>query len=206
MTKLHLIIICTFILSGCGSWKYNKSSDDVTFEIRSWNHDPIIKSVKIADAQSFEDLGDGFGKDGQRVYYKGKEIPSANPKTFQVIHQAYSGDDSSIFLFTCKLKDADPRSFQLLEGFWSKDSERVWHGHRLISANAGSFRYLSDSWAIDNFNAYHAVGWASLGCNDTSGIPVKIFDSIDIESFEVIDGFYAKDKNRSYGALSAPNK
>ena len=69
-------------ISGCTSWEYRVTDEDVTFEIRSWNQKPIIKNINMACLVTFEDLGDGYGVDGHRVFYKSNEIPNADPETF----------------------------------------------------------------------------------------------------------------------------
>ncbi len=50
MLRVYLTIVGMLLLSGCTSWKY-KVEDEVKFEIRSWNHDPIIKAVEDADPE-----------------------------------------------------------------------------------------------------------------------------------------------------------
>ena len=40
--------------------------------------------VKGASAQTFEELGEGYGKDAWKVYYRGKELPGASPGSFEV--------------------------------------------------------------------------------------------------------------------------
>ncbi|MCW8193716.1 hypothetical protein F6455_02820 [Proteobacteria bacterium 005FR1] len=193
MLRVYLTIIAIFVLSGCTSWKY-KIDDSVTFEIRSWNHDPIIKEVEGADAETFTKLGEGFGKDKYKVFYKGNEIPGADPATFKQLRWAYSKDISRVYLFTCILDDANPDEFELLGGSWSKDGKHVYHGHQKVDADAASFRFVGNSWAIDKSSAYHALSLVSLGCKANGHLEVKVFQDIDQETFEVIDAFQAKDR------------
>ena len=205
MLKVFLLLVIASGISGCGGWKY-KANGEVAFEIRSWNHDPIIRVVEKADTKSFMDLGEGFGKDKYRVFYKGDEITGASPETFEKIHWAYSKDSNAVYLFTCKLEKAGPETFQLLDGSWSKDSKSVYHGHQLVEADASTFRYVGNNQALDSANAYHALSSVSLGCDDNSHLKVKIFRNIDLETFKVIDGFKAQDKNGAFDALPSPNK
>ena len=192
-------------LSGCGGWQY-KVSDEVTFEIRSWNHDPIIRTVENADPETFQNMDEDFGKDNERVFYKGDEIIGADPATFEQIYWAYSKDSNSVYLFTCKLENASPSTFQVLKGSWSKDSQNVYHGHQQVEADVTSFYFVDNGWALDKSRAYHALTWVSLGCNDSGHLKVKVFENIDPETFEVIDAFTAKDKNGTYDVLPSPNK
>ena len=204
MFRVYIVLIAIFLLSGCGSWKY-KTGEEVTFEIRSWNHDPIIKKVESADPRTFIQMDGGFGKDKERVFYKGDEIIGADSATFKQIHWAYSKDAYGVYLFTCKLKNANPSTFQLLEGSWSKDSKNVYHGHQQVEADVNTFQVLGNNWALDKARAFHALTWVSLGCSDNGPSTVKVFENIDPETFEVINSFNAKDINGVYQALPSPN-
>ncbi len=205
MRRVYLLTMILLLLSGCGSQMY-KINDQVTFEIRSWNHAPIIRDIENADPETFQDLDDGFGKDKERVFYKGKEIIGADPATFQQTQLSYSKDLNNVYLFTCRLDSASPDTFQLLGGAWSKDSNNVYHGHQQVEADAASFRFAENNWALDKSRAYHALRWVPLGCHTNNFLKVKIFENIDPETFEVIDAFKAKDKNGVYNALPSLNK
>jgi len=176
--RISLIVITALLLSACGGWKY-QINDRVTFEIRSWNHDPIIKRVTRADPMTFINMDEGFGKDKLRVFYKGVEINGADPVTFEQIQWAYSKDKYGVYLSTCKLENANPNSFQLLGGSWGKDNQNVYHGHQLIEADATTFKFIGNSWAIDKSNAYHALTWVSLGCSNMSMLKVRVFKNIN---------------------------
>ena len=204
MLRVYLTIVGVLLISGCTSWNY-KVGDEVKFEIRSWNHDPIIKAVEDADPETFMQLGKGYGKDRDRVFYKGNEIPGADPATFEQMQWAYSRDKNGVYLFTCRLEGANPATLRLLEGSWSKDDQYVYHGHQRVEADAASFRFIGDSWAIDNSSAYHALTWISLGCENNGHLQVEVFKDIDRETFEVVDAFKAKDKSGVYDALPSPN-
>ena len=81
MRILFVLLINTFI-SGCTVWDYRVTDEDVTFEVRSWNQETIIKNLDMACLVTFEDIGDGYGVDGHSVFYKGVEITNADPETF----------------------------------------------------------------------------------------------------------------------------
>jgi hypothetical protein len=147
-----LTIVFSMLLSGCGGWNY-KVDEEVIFVIRSWNHDPIIRKVEKADPNTFEQLEEGFGKDGKSVFYKGVEINGADPKTFKHMRWAYSKDKNGVYLFTCKLQSANPETFLLLDGSWGKDNQRVYHGHQPVEADPVTFRFVGKNWAIDKSSA-----------------------------------------------------
>lgn len=81
--RIVFILSIGIFISGCTSLSYRVTDEDVTFEIRTWNQKPIIKNIDMACLVTFEDLGDGYGIDGHSVFYKGNEIPNANPETFE---------------------------------------------------------------------------------------------------------------------------
>ena len=80
--RIVFVFLINIFIFGCTSLEYRVTDEDVTFEIRSWNQKPIIKNIDMACLVTFEDLGDGFGVDGHRVFYKGNEIPNVDPETF----------------------------------------------------------------------------------------------------------------------------
>lgn len=204
--RIVFLILISILVSGCTSWNYRVTNENVAFEIRSWNHDPIIKNVEKADSATFMNLGKGYGADRDRVFYKGNEIPNVDPKTFVHMEWAYSKDSKNVFLHTCQLESANPNEFRILGGSWSKDKENVYHGYELVHADAKSFQFLGNNWAVDKMNAYHALSSVSLGCSSSEHLQVTTFKGTDIESFKVIDGFRAKDKHGEYNALKSPNK
>ena len=194
-------MVSVFYLVGCANITYQISDEDVTFNTRSWNHDPIIKKVKNADPATFRNLNNGYGADKSKVFYKGDEIPEADPTTFKQIKWAYSKDANHVYLHSCLLESANPNEFLILGGSWSKDRKNVYRGRDLIQADVESFRYLGDNWAIDKNNAYHALEGTSLDCVGGEFLKVTRFLNIDIESFVITDGFKAKDKNGKYDVL-----
>lgn len=51
--------------------------------------------IKEADPNSFQNLGNKYGKDKHNVYYNGKQI-NAKTETFQVIGDGFSTDGKKI--------------------------------------------------------------------------------------------------------------
>jgi len=200
--KVLAILVLSFILHGCGGWNYKVINESVKFEISSWNHDPIIKNVENADFSTFISLGNGYGSDKKSVFYKGDEVYKANPKSFHILGNGYSKDSRHVFLWDHPIKSADPNTFVILEGLWSKDNNHVFNAYEKVNADSASFKYLKNSWAVDKDNAYHALSWYP----SLTEPAVIVFKNIDTETFRVIDGFNAKDRNRKYDALKTPNK
>lgn len=140
--RIVFILLISIFISACSSVGYHVTDEDVTFEIRSWNHKPITKNVEMACLITFENIGDGYGVDGHRAFYEGYEISNAYPETFEKLKWGHSKDAKNVYLFTCQLESAKPNEFEILGGSWSKDIESVYHGYHLIHADAKSFHFL----------------------------------------------------------------
>lgn len=203
--RVVFILLISIYISGCTSFGYRVTDEDVFFEMRSWNNEPINNNMAMACSTTFKDLGDGYGVDGHSVFYKGDKIPKADPETFEKLKLGYSKDAQFVYLFTCRVKSAKPNDFTILGGSWAKDNESVYHGDVLIHADAKSFHFLGENWAADNMNAYHALPLVSLECESNNPPQVKTFDNVDAGSFKVIDGSRAKDKRTEYNAFNPLN-
>ena len=205
--KNSALIAISFFLAGCTSWKYNVSEDGVIFRITSWNHDPIEVKVEGADPETFRVKKRGYAIDENSVFYKGVRIDDAEPRSFRMLSDGYAADDVSVYLYRCRLDSADPERFEVLEERWGRDSYRVYHGYRLVAeADASTFQLVGRNWAIDHQRAFHALPWATIECSDNDILEVKVFEGIDPSTFSVLSGFTARDKNRTYDALTNPDK
>ncbi|MDX2504180.1 MAG: DKNYY domain-containing protein [Gammaproteobacteria bacterium] len=198
--RIVFILLISIFISGCTSFGYHVTDEDVIFEIRSWNNEPINKNMEMACSTTFENLGDGYGVDGHSVFYKGYKIPKADPETFEKLKRGYSKDAQFVYWFTCRLTSAKPSEFEILGGSWAKDNQSVYHGQHLIQADAKSFHFLGENWAADKMSAYHALSLGLLGCESNKHPQVKTFDNVDTGSFKVIGGSRAKDKRMKYNA------
>ena len=205
--KRTLLFLLIAIQTGCTSWHYRVEKDKVVFGIRSWNHDPLDYPVEGADVASFRTLKNGYAMDGAHVYLQGERIENAEPATFQILKDGYAKDRHRVFLSKCTLEGADPRSWMLIAEYWSRDSSRVYQGYSVVpGAHPETFRHIKGEWAIDDKRAYHHLNFYSADCHVEATLQLTVFDSIDPSSFEVIDGFHAKDAHHQYDALRGPNQ
>lgn len=83
-----------------------------------------VASIQQSSAKS---IGDGYTKDWQKVFFKGKEVKYANPDSFRNLGNGYAKDNSAVF----------------------------YNGIRIPGASVSSFRATQDGYATDNIRTYY---------------------------------------------------
>ena len=125
-----------------------------------------------ADPYSIVDLGYGYAKDTNHVYYLGEVLKYVDPYTFRLKrmspHDGYRPYDSpfyhsrgykimsNVVLFNGhKVYDASVNSFRDLGGGYAKDAFNVYFmGEKMSGGSTHSFQYLGDGYAKDSFDVY----------------------------------------------------
>jgi hypothetical protein len=100
------------------NWVKENSLDPQTFQVlgdfygrdKNWVYYNWVKK-NWADPQTFEALGDSYGKDKNYVYFRGDKIWWADLQTFQVIGDFYGKDKNSVYANWVKKDWADPQTF-----------------------------------------------------------------------------------------------
>lgn len=85
------------------------------------------EKVKGASAQTFRDLGDGYGCDSFYAYYFGEKIAGSAGSSFKLIGHGYSKDAFNVF----------------------------YNGEKIQGASISSFRVDKDGYAHDAFNTFY---------------------------------------------------
>lgn len=170
--------------------RYAKDRQKVFF--RGWH---------ILDAQpaSFEILayevgvsGRLYSKDSQHVFLERHTIVGADPFSFEVIDAPYVRDSRRAYCGTLPIEGSDPKTFQLVRdgGSWSETANKEFflqqHGDGFADFKISPERPARSSsgrWAKDAKRIYH------------DATPVE---GVDYETFQPIDEWRAKDKNREY--------
>ena len=188
--------ICMVLASCVG---YRNDGKQVTFH--EWNEASGHKvTVLDADPATFEDLGDGYGRDAKHAFLEGNIIKGADGKTFNYLGKNYAVDVNRAFHFDSIISDIDPKSFKVHSNSLTEDkNDFYWNGKAIHVADKKTFVVIGDDddeetlWAKDKFNAYY-MGFP----------PVPL---ADYESFHPINdhtpfisraGDYAVDKYRVY--------
>lgn len=155
-----------------------------------------------ADIQTFQEIGYGWAKDKNMVYYSTHNQPFLDPATVRILSPHYAVDKSGVWALVDLDRnykiDADRATFSVLGstfeglgGGYAKDKNNVYMdgGEKLLNADAESFTllYEQDSsfsgYAKDKHNIYY-VG--------------NIIPNVGIQSFVLIGNSYAKDKNNVF--------
>ena len=188
--------ICMVLASCIG---YRNDGKQVTFH--EWNEASGHKvTVLDADPATFEDLGDGYGRDAKHAFLEGNIIKGADGNTFNYLGKNYAVDANRAFHFDSIIPDIDPKSFKVHSNWLTEDkNDFYWNGKAIHVADKKTFVVIGDDddeetlWAKDKYNAYY-MGYP----------PVPL---ADYESFHPINdhtpfisraGDYAVDKYRVY--------
>ncbi len=175
------------------------------------------EAIDQADAQSFEPINNFFSKDKHRLYYEEKPLPHSDPHSYQYIDEYFSKDKHQVYYFSIIILGVDAMHFS------SSDASRLQGSdYRLLFENEHEAQFvlkknIEDS--LEGFSTYHgdvyinnykvhgakSDGFLRLSSEDFFyRYGQKIFylslevKGADAESFEVISGRFAKDKNHLY--------
>lgn len=194
--RLAMILLSLSIFSGCqltpqpGS--YFISETEVSWiTTGTLNSNTLVyEELPDANVEKFRILSDKFGADDEHVFYSGIPIPFADGKTFRVLSEYYGADKQSVFFKGNILKGASPEEIKVLSekflGSYAKDSNRAYFNYLPFSlCHAESFHIDKShtAWAMDNQCVYY------------EGIS---FVPEDIDTFETISSWYAKDALKVY--------
>ncbi len=187
--------------------EYNYSKDKNNVYYRPYDCDwwDCIKKVELGDPETFRTIEKWWNKywlDKNGTYSWGEKISWADYSTIESLEWMFFKDKSSIY-YTCfdyptvKVKWADLESFQVLDigqEWYVKDKNNVyyfdcnnilvimWVDSETFKTLGNGFGRFSGYWKDKN-NWYYNK---------------NIMKWVDIETFEWLDCWYAKDKNRAY--------
>lgn len=152
-----------------------------------------------ADPNTFRHLKSGYAIDKNRAYYFNDSIANSSPKKFEIIDGYYSKDWKNVFytdksLNICSLKDftfvyEDEESFL---GRWSTDNCFYYYNNiKIPSDDYKNMVVFKGSSGIAKDKKYVYQEDRNIYFNKEGK---KILDTIDIETFTVIDNIRCKDK------------
>ncbi len=161
---------------------YAKSIDGVYFN---------GKKIEEADLSTFEPLTYPYSKDADNAFLFGKAMEGVDVNSFSPLlpenawlpAAAYAKDDEYIYFLDTPMDGVDPETFEVLGApswpdNWFKDDGKV----------VNSFYYFLAHYAKDK-NHWYASG--------------NVFEVSDLDSFEILDFFYAKDKDSVYTLIDS---
>ncbi len=179
------------------------------------------KILPLADPDSFE-LMDSYAKDKKHVYFSWHLLRGVDPKKFKE-SERYGISPRNIFFEGRILRGANAKKFKILNAGYSTDLRKVYFDDLpLKEANPYTFTIITNSirggggWAHDSMHVYYegkltilapksvVVFTNFLAKDDTSVICNQLrINNADAKTFQALNDYYAKDKNRVYVINSA---
>lgn len=174
--------------------------NDLDYYCKDKNH--VFYNAKIlkhADAATFQPLAndktESYWHDKNYAYYKWKRIDGADGASIIYAGQNYAYDKDNVFYQNELMQNADRATFQVLHTDIGRDKENVFVRSMRTSniKDNASFEIISIQDQIFGKDKYQIY---TLRYSPPH--PLVPFPNADIETFEVVGEYYAKDKNRVY--------
>ncbi len=136
-----------------------------------------------------------YWHDRKYAYYRWMRIPGADGATFRYLGGQYACDKTHVYYENKMLPDADVVTFRPMSGHVGRDACRVFI-HALPADNVqdvSNFEtvMLENQWFGRDKKQIYSIRY-------TLPYPLLPFPEADPDTFEVLDEYYAKDKNRVY--------
>jgi hypothetical protein len=175
------------LLAGCGGG-YQQSGGGYTYVTIDEGQGRVEHVIPGVDSATFKIINQGgYASDAGQVYYQGRPIDGADPATFSTLSALYGVDAAHVYYQDSLIPGADPATFKLLDSQWGRDARDVYFQERPQQVcDLYSFKLLKDDWQIDSQCAYR------MGTRLANADP---------STFEVINFWFAKDKNQVYENL-----
>lgn len=189
--KLLLVATAVMLLAGCsvllGKVNYHYIENGQVWFQSHWGKRLVID----ADAETFQPLSGGFGKDANHVYFTDEFVNGAQPETFRVIDFHTGIDANFVFTGNDKCIECDRETFTKLPHNNYRDKYFVYYGQ-------GNMRILKDA---DPKTFTVLNNWFSKDANYVFQNGAKI-PGADANTFSLtscgISEVSAEDKNRCY--------
>ena len=156
-------------------------------------------SVKDADAQSFEALGDFYAKDKYRGYYGKDSIKTSRGLTFKIIDSYYSTDGRDIFFMQDPLKVTSIKNFRFVfdsgENQWERwATDGKYYYIKKFKVPSNDYKHIvlyKNSGGISKDSQWAYCDGRKLNYDDSGK---RIIDTLDIISFKVKGYLDCRDK------------
>ena len=157
------------------------------------------KKIKNADAATFQPLAgddtDSYWHDKNNAYHKWNLIAEADGATFVYAGQDYTFDKDNVFFENQLLKEADRATFEPLKEYIGRDCKNIFARSTLVKnvKDFASFELITISEEVfgKDKDQIYAIRYSPP-------YPLLPFPNADLETFEIVGDYYAKDKNQVY--------
>ena len=165
-----------------------------------FNDDLVVEKVELSPEidlktlQSFENYAE-YSKDKNNVYYDFQKIEGADIKTFEPDGYSIGKDKTGVYYKTHKINGIDVNSTEVLENEFYKDKNNIYYRNKkLENFKPENFEVISSSLVQQNEDFYYFTEDE----NDNTKFFLLENKNVDVETFEVLDEEYTKDKNNVY--------
>ncbi len=151
-----------------------------------------LTHIKNIDTSTLKILKRGYIKTKEVVYCDEGKITGADPNTFRIleIKGYYSCDKNSVYYLGKKLKKLNIEKLKILNHQFICDDKIVFYENIKLDLNAKDCILLTENFIKDKNKVYYEK---------------TLIKNADAESFEVINNWFQKDKNRLFH-LTVPLK
>lgn len=207
--KFLLLFIFPLMMLSC-TIGYNKHDGKVYYD--TWNEGSghTSRLLKEADAESFEELKDGYARDKNYAWLDGELLKGAKGKSFKVLTEGYATDGVHVYFDhyqqgkTVTMNVRDIASFKVHTYYLAEDKyDYYWEGEALNVADKSSFVLCNEkkdgdaSWGKDKQYVYF-LGSGRIKIADYASFKPVEKSGLDIGSDIMPSGAYASDKYQVY--------
>lgn len=186
-----LLPLFVMLLAGCTDYAVEK--DGVYYKF--WNEGQGRGRWRIdADPETFESIGDGYGKDRQSVFYKGNPVPGADPATFTRMDGLYSKDRYRGYYAGDSIAGSRGADLRVIDSYYSTDGLDIFYETSpLHVCNTEHFRIFDNKGKESEYQR-----WSTDGCHYFfMNFKIPSDDYAHVELFRESAGF-AKDRRQVY--------
>ncbi len=152
--------------------------------VKSWDSHYELCHIKNIETATVEILGQAYIKNKEVVYCDENQIIGAHPRTFKVIEGGYySYDKNSVYYVGKKLSKLNAQKLEVINYQFIRDDKIVFYKDVKLDLDAKDCILLTDDFIKDKNNIYYKE---------------SLIKDADAESFEVINHWFQKDKNKLF--------
>jgi len=171
-----------------------------------------LKEIDDNNTGELQTLDYNFSKNNNNVFWNGKLLGNVDAASFKAISYKYSKDKNNVYSFTTNnnfevLENADPNTFVAYEAInhstnqmtftdYALDKNHVYKKTTILEGVEPSTFELVDTRNANQRNFFIDKDHIYYSFPGTTNF--QILDNIDKESFELINAYFAKDKNNVY--------
>ena len=154
----------------------------------------ISPEIDLKTLQPIENYSE-YSKDKNNVYYHFQKIGGADIKTFEPEGYSIGKDKMGVYYETRKVNGVDVNSFEVLKNDFFKDKNNVYYKNKKLEIfKPKNFEVIDYSLVKQNEDLYYFTEDEN---NNTKFVPLES-KNVDIDTFQILDDDYAKDKNNTY--------